>query len=85
MANELLTIYQSEPKERVHIVLFKYLPSVSAYQKIEIAAGFVKLINTCRRLDTHGKTYIKSIEGGFNQSDEGFGHGLNVRVQLQHR
>lgn len=82
MGNEPLSVYRSEPKERVHIVLFKYLPSISPYQKIEIAAGFVKLADKCRRLDTHGNTYIRSIEGGVNQSDEGFGHGLDVRVQL---
>jgi len=58
----------------VHIVMFQYHPTVSALTTNNVSSAFIALKDSCHLPD--GSRYIVSIDGGRNNSPEGFGKGM---------
>ncbi len=51
-----------------HIVLFRYAPTVTPQQKLEVVQRFLSLQRRCKR---NGKPYLVSIQTGSQNSGEG--------------
>jgi hypothetical protein len=78
VGTERFTASDYRPGEVTHIVLFGYLPEVTAEQKAEVDRRFRALVETER----DGAPYIVSITSGYQQSGEvapgGLEHGFVV-------
>lgn len=59
----------------IHIVLFQFKPELGASTVDDACQRMLALKTKCVRPDT-GKSYIKSLEGGKNNSPEGRAFGL---------
>ena len=60
----------------VHMVMFRYQPTLSQSTKNDVASAFLALKDSCRLPD--GSRYIVSLDGGSFASPEGRGKGLEV-------
>lgn len=60
----------------VHMVMFRYQPTLSQSTKNDVASAFLALKDSCRLPD--GSRYIVSLDGGSFTSPEGRGKGLEV-------
>ncbi|KAI0825574.1 stress responsive A/B barrel domain-containing protein [Irpex lacteus] len=58
----------------VHMVMFRYQPTLSQSTKNDVASAFLALKDSCRLPD--GSRYIVSLDGGSFTSPEGRGKGL---------
>ena len=64
----------------VHMVMFRYQPTLSQSTKNDVASAFLALKDSCRLPD--GSRYIVSLDGGSFASPEGRGKGLEVSSNL---
>ncbi|MCU1636854.1 MAG: Stress responsive Barrel Domain-containing protein [Cryobacterium sp.] len=71
---ERFTARDHRPGTVRHIVLFRYIPSVSEAEKAEIERRFMALQSGAR---PDGRPYIWSIESGAQSSAEGAHHGFD--------
>ncbi|KAG8995224.1 hypothetical protein FRB94_009333 [Tulasnella sp. JGI-2019a] len=69
-------------EKNIHIVTFKFTSSTSESSKLSVAKAFLALKTECVSPST-GKPYILSLNGGRNDSKEGFDEGLEYAFVLE--